>query len=199
MRFVDAAGDWPTAAAPRVGETARVVLSYPFTGGFGEPFWAQYESPEGWWDGYVDDPDGARHIAAMRFVRCRLLPRADLPPPGSYGTLTLEAEILEVLGPDDLLALPPSDRNVDDVFDRLRYDPRAGTDGRLRVIASSLESDIVNWLLLATVGGRVHLLAHGEDVFHDSVVAFGNRPLTEAETARFSWALTDSPAFVVQA
>ena len=122
------------------GETARAALRSPFAGNVGESFWAHHESPGGWWDGNVDDPGDARHIAAMRFGRCRLLPRGDLPPPGSYETLTLEAEILEVLGADDLLALTPSDRAVDDVLDGLRYDPQAGTGGRLRIVTSKRAS-----------------------------------------------------------
>ena len=185
MSFVDGRGAL-RPKPPQVGEMLRLALLYPFVGRLGAPFWALYEHPHAFRRGFLGSPEEAAYLATMRLVRCRLMPWLALPSPGSYKELELEldAELLEVFGPDGLMALPPSDDPVEEGLRAVTCRTKWYLGGRLGMVSSTLKGDIFKWLLLATVGARVHLLMRGEEMFHACETAFGNRPLTVAEIAR---------------
>lgn len=168
VQFVDNTGPSP----PRPGTSTSLILRRPFRARRDEQFWAVFETAAACDNGYLGWPEGAAQLASLRFVRCRLFEDAAPADEVARG-----AEILAVLGPEDLLALPPADEAILSWL----YKPQVVTHGRLCYVNSNIESDVVNWLLLWTGNDRTHLLAHGLSEFQAAGFVFGNRPLTPEE------------------
>ena len=126
VQFVDNTGPSP----PRPGTSTSLILRRPFRARRDEQFWAVFETAAACDNGYLGWPEGAAQLASLRFVRCRLFEDAAPADEVARG-----AEILAVLGPEDLLALPPADEAILSWL----YKPQVVTHGRLCYVNSNIE------------------------------------------------------------